>query len=103
MTSLSSVGLAARDPSVRAMGVYLASRQLVQVSMNLLEYRRTSPRAVGERIQDEAQRAGVAVREYELVGCAPAEAFQAWPEDLAPVAGLKPSQLLADALFLAGL
>ena len=86
-------------PAVRAMGVLLASRGLAQVSMNLLDYRRTSPRTVSERIEAEARRLGRAVREYELVGCAPEEAFAGWPDALAPVAGLKPSQLLDTALF----
>jgi glutamate formiminotransferase len=93
----SSGGLAA----VRAMGVLLASRALAQVSMNLLDYRRTSPRTVSERIEAEARRLGHAVSEYELVGCAPADAFEAWPGTLAPVANLKPSQLLDSALFSA--
>jgi glutamate formiminotransferase len=88
-------------PAVRAMGVLLASRGLAQVSMNLLDYRRTSPRTVSERIDMEARRLGHAVREHELVGCAPADAFADWPDTLAPVADLKPSQLLDAALFSA--
>lgn len=86
-------------PAVRAMGVLLASRGLAQVSMNLLDFRRTSPVVVSERIEAEARRLGRSVREYELVGCAPAEAFAGWPDTLAPVAGLKPTQLLDAALF----
>jgi glutamate formiminotransferase / 5-formyltetrahydrofolate cyclo-ligase len=86
-------------PAVRAMGVLLASRGLAQVSMNLLDYHRTSPRIVSEHIEVEARRLGHSVREYELVGCAPAEAFASWPETLAPVANLKPTQLLDTALF----
>ena len=39
------------------------------------------------------------VREYELVGCAPADAFAGWPHTLAPVANLKPTQLLDPGLF----
>jgi glutamate formiminotransferase len=86
-------------PAVRAMGVLLASRSLAQVSMNLLDYRRTPPTTVSERIEAEARRLGHAVREYELVGCAPADAFAGWPDTLAPVAHLEPSQLLDSALF----
>jgi glutamate formiminotransferase len=86
-------------PAVRAMGVFLASRGLPQVSMNLLDYRRTAPRAVARRIEDEARTAGLQVREYELVGCAPAETFTNWPDTLAPVAGLEPTQLLDPGLF----
>ena len=88
-------------PAVRALGVFLASRGLAQVSMNLLDYSRTSARVVAEWIDHEAQRQGVAVREYELVGCAPADAFDPWPSHLAPVAHLKPTQLLPPEIFQA--
>jgi glutamate formiminotransferase len=86
-------------PAVRAMGLLLASRGLAQVSMNLLDYRLTTPLAVARRIEAEARTLGVRVREYELVGCASAEAFEAWPDTLAPVAGLKPTQLLDPWVF----
>jgi glutamate formiminotransferase len=91
----SSGGLA----DVRAMGVFLASRGLVQVSMNLLDCRHTSPRVVAERIEAEARRRGVGVVEYELVGCAPPGIFEKWPSELAPLAGLKPAQILDRRLF----
>jgi len=86
-------------PAVQAMGVLLASRGLAQVSMNLLDYRLTPPRMVCERIEREARRLGAAVREYELVGCAPAEAFEQWPAALAPIADVKERQLLDSGLF----
>jgi len=86
-------------PAVQAMGVLLASRGLAQVSMNLLDYRRTAPRTVGRQLEAEARKLGVRVREYELVGCASAETFEAWPDTLAPVAGLKPTQLLESSVF----
>lgn len=86
-------------PAVQAMGVWLASRSVAQVSMNLLDYRLTSPREVSERIETEASRLGTAVREYELVGCAPVDAFEGWPSSAAPLAGLKQTQLLDSDLF----
>ncbi|MBI4635758.1 MAG: glutamate formimidoyltransferase [Candidatus Rokubacteria bacterium] len=87
-------------PAVQAMGVWLASRRLAQVSMNLLDYRLASPQLVAAQIEDEAARWGVRVLEYELVGCAPADAVAAWPPSLAPLARLKASQLLDPALFV---
>ncbi len=62
-------------PAVQAMGVLLASRGVAQVSMNLLDYRRTPIPAVFERVSDEARRRGVAVSRSELVGVAPRAAF----------------------------
>ncbi|MGH7335506.1 MAG: glutamate formimidoyltransferase [Candidatus Rokuibacteriota bacterium] len=93
----SSGGLVA----VRALGLWLPSRGRAQVSMNLLDYRRTPPRLVAERIQTCARDADTKVSEYELVGCAPADALADWPSTLAPIGGLKPSQILDPSLFSA--
>jgi glutamate formiminotransferase len=62
-------------PAVRALGVALPSRGLVQVSLNLLDYRITPLPAVFDRVEREADRHGVAVRRGELVGLAPRAAF----------------------------
>jgi glutamate formiminotransferase len=63
-------------PEIRAIGVALPSRGLVQVSMNLLAYRRTGiPRVMGA-VDGEAASRGARVIEFELVGCAPADAFR---------------------------
>jgi glutamate formiminotransferase len=86
-------------PAVRALGVVLARRSRAQVSMNLLDYRRTSPVTVARRLEDEARARGARVIDYELVGCAPAEALADWPHDLAPIAGLVAGQLLDPRLF----
>jgi glutamate formiminotransferase len=62
-------------PAVQARGFSTADPRVVQVSMNLLDTRRTSMWIVFERIRDEARRRGVQVLESELVGMAPAEAL----------------------------
>ena len=60
---------------VKAMGLEVGGRGLVQVSMNLVDYRRTPiPRAL-ELVRSEAARYGVPVLECELVGMAPLEAI----------------------------
>jgi glutamate formiminotransferase len=73
-------------PAVRAMGVPLESRGVAQVSMNLLDYRVTPPAAIADRVEREAASRGVRVREWELVGCAPADAWAGWrrPLDIPP-------------------
>ena len=86
-------GLAA----VRALGVPLPSRGIAQVSMNLLDYRRTPPRAVMDRVDAETAARGLRVTGFELVGCAPADAFDATARQRVPE--LRPSQLLDPALF----
>ena len=62
-------------PAVQAMAVELASRGLVQVSMNLLDYRLTPIPVAFDTVRREAGRRGVAVRRGELVGLAPRAAF----------------------------
>ena len=70
-------------PAVQAMGVPLAGRGIVQVSLNLLDYRRTSLPQVFERVRSEAALRGISTRRSELVGLAPRDAFEgASPESL---------------------
>lgn len=60
---------------VRAMGVALADKQQVQVSVDFLQYEKTPIHRVLETIRSEAARHGVAVVGCELVGLAPLAAF----------------------------
>jgi glutamate formiminotransferase / 5-formyltetrahydrofolate cyclo-ligase len=62
-------------PAVRALGVALPSRGLVQVALNVLDYRITPLPAVFDRVAREAAGHGVGVRRGELVGLAPRAAF----------------------------
>jgi glutamate formiminotransferase len=62
-------------PAVQAMGVLLASRGVAQVSMNLLDHRRTPIPVAFDRVVEEARRRGVGVQRGELVGLAPRAAF----------------------------
>ncbi len=61
---------------VRALGVPLADRGMVQVSMNLINYAKTPIPRVLETIRSEAQRFGVAIAGTELVGPVPLGAFE---------------------------
>jgi glutamate formiminotransferase len=61
-------------PAVRAMGVYLASRGRAQVSMNLVDFRRTSVLTALNRVRQEAESLGTRVLESELIGLMPEEA-----------------------------
>ena len=61
-------------PAVRAMGVYLASRGRAQVSMNLVDYRRTSVFCALARVSREADALGTRVIESEVIGLMPEEA-----------------------------
>jgi glutamate formiminotransferase len=60
---------------VKAMGVALEDRGIVQVSMNLTNYEKTPIFRVFEAVKREAERYGVAVLESEIVGLVPAAAL----------------------------
>jgi len=62
---------------VKAMGVELGDRGIVQVSMNLTNYEKTPMFRVFELVRREAARYGVAVLESEIVGLVPAAALTA--------------------------
>jgi glutamate formiminotransferase len=81
-------------PAVQAMGVLLPSRKLVQVSMNLLDYHRTSPLTALHRVETEAARHGVAVAAGELIGCAPRDALPPDPVAVLRLRSLRPEQVL---------
>jgi len=66
-------------PSLKAMGVSMPSRSLVQVSMNLTDFRETSLRAAFHAVEEQAHSLGVEILESELVGLVPQAA---WDEDL---------------------
>jgi len=60
---------------VKAMGFDIKERGIVQVSMNLVNYRGTPIFRVFETIKREAQRYGVSVLGSELIGLVPMEAL----------------------------
>ena len=62
--------------AVKALGLPLQSRHLVQVSMNLTDYEQTSVPAVYAAVCDLAAAHGVAVEETELIGLWPRRAYQ---------------------------
>jgi len=62
---------------VKAIGVELAERGIVQVSMNLTNYEQTPMFRVFELVKREAARDGVDVLESEIIGLVPAAALTA--------------------------
>jgi glutamate formiminotransferase len=62
-------------PSVQALGLELKERAMVQVSMNLTDYRRASIPTVVEAIRREIAGKGLEIAECEVVGLVPMEAL----------------------------
>src|SRR5205085_4905989 len=58
-------------PAVRALGVWLASRGRAQVSMNLVDYRRTPILQALRRAEEAAAALGTRVVETERIGLVP--------------------------------
>ena len=61
-------------PGVQALGLPTSRPGIVQVSVNLVDPRMSSPYVVVDRVRSEAQQRGVELAETELVGLMPAEA-----------------------------
>ncbi len=81
-------------PCVQALGLPLERRRLVQVSMNLLDYRRTGIARAYDAVAAQAARRGIPIKRAELVGLAPRAAF----EGRAPASAGLPD--LTDARYL---
>jgi glutamate formiminotransferase len=62
-------------PNVKAVGIALEERGLVQVSINLTDYRATPVHQAFAAVRDEAARRGIEVAESEIYGLVPAEAL----------------------------
>ena len=83
---------------VKAIGIALQERGIVQVSMNLTNYEKTPIVLVFEAVAREAARYGVAVLESELVGLVPAAALVGLPEHVLQLSSFKPSPILETRL-----
>ena len=68
---LSSGGL----PSLKALGIELGSRRLVQVSMNLTNFEETPIHAAFEAVKREAEQRGVQIAGSEVIGLIPRRAL----------------------------
>lgn len=80
-------------PGVRALGLALAERGRAQVSFNVHDHRTVPLREIVAAVRERAP-----VASAELVGLAPAAAFEGFPDDL-PIRGFDPaSHLIENAL-----
>ncbi len=84
---------------VKAMGVELADRGLVQVSVNMTNFRKTPLHRVFDCVRAEAERHGVPVVGSEIVGLAPADALYAAAEHYLRLEGFSAEQVLETKLL----
>ena len=83
---------------VKAMGIPLEDRGIVQVSMNLTNYEKTPIFRVFDLVKREAERYGVSVLESEIVGLVPAAALQQSVEYYLQLEGFSAGQVLENTL-----
>ncbi len=97
-------------PSLKAIGVALPSRRLVQVSMNLTNFEETPIQVAFEAVRREAERLGVQVVGSEVIGLVPQKALVQVSEwylkldrfDLAQVLEARMEKVLAHEAQTAG-
>jgi glutamate formiminotransferase len=79
---------------VKAMGLYLRSRECAQVSMNLTRFEETPLMELLKAIDDEAQRLGAKAGAGELIGLIPRKAYQMAPEFFKRAANFEESRIV---------
>ena len=83
---------------VKAMGIALEDRGIVQVSMNLTNYEKTPVFRVFETVKREAARYGVSILDSEIVGLVPAGALTQAAEFYLQLEGFSGGQVLENKL-----
>ena len=85
-------------PHVKAIGVRLEHRGIVQVSMNLTNYEKTPISVVFEAVKAEAARCGVGILDSEIIGLVPAAALSGTTADALRLPSFMPGQVLENRL-----
>jgi glutamate formiminotransferase len=83
---------------VKAMGIAIEDRGIVQVSMNLTNYEKTPIFRVFDLVRREAARYGVSVLESEIVGLVPSAALVSAAEYYLQLERFGPQQVLENKL-----
>ena len=81
-------------PHVKAIGVELPSRRIVQVAMNLTDYRATPVLTAFQAVQTESARLGIEVAGSELVGLIPQAALNHAAATALQLDGVEANQVL---------
>ncbi len=85
-------------PFVKALGVRLADRGIVQVSMNLTNCAQTPIVTVFDAVTREAARHGVSILESEIIGLVPAAALKGTTTSYLQLKGFTDEQVLEHTL-----
>ncbi len=85
-------------PGLKALGVTLHSRGLVQVSMNVTDYAATPLRIAFEAVQRQAEERGVVIESSEIVGVVPRRALEGLSQESIRLKPLEPTQVVETAV-----
>ena len=85
-------------PFVKALGIPLPHRGIVQVSMNLTDFTQTPMTRAFAAVRDEAERLGATVVDSEIIGLVPEAALPPDPEQTLMVTGFNRNQVLEHRL-----
>lgn len=84
---------------VKSLAFFLDDRKVVQISMNLTNYRKTPIHRVFEMVKLEAARWGISVIESEVVGLVPMEAILESAKFYLQLNGFKSDQILEKKMW----
>ncbi|HEX4748820.1 MAG TPA: glutamate formimidoyltransferase [Bryobacteraceae bacterium] len=90
-------------PAVKALGLTLESRGLVQVSMNLTDFEQTPLMIVYREVERLAAEAGVAIEESELIGLIPQRALDGTSPEALKLRDFNANRVLENRLRSCGL
>ncbi len=85
-------------PAVRALGFELKDRGLVQVSMNLVNYKVTSITKAFDAVSEHASKLGIPVVASEIVGLVPEDSLPPDPVNRLKLENFDPRQILENRL-----
>jgi glutamate formiminotransferase len=85
-------------PAVKALGMDLAELGIVQVSMNLVNYKVTGMERVFDEIKKHTDKAGAEILESEIIGLVPAAAWKPEYKEKLKVTGFSDDQIIESVL-----
>ncbi|MGH9406695.1 MAG: glutamate formimidoyltransferase [Terriglobia bacterium] len=85
-------------PAVKAIGLYLPSRDQAQVSLNLADFELTTPAAAFQAVEREAGALGASIEDTEFVGLVPRAALEDAPLARMRIRNFSPSVILENRL-----
>jgi glutamate formiminotransferase / formiminotetrahydrofolate cyclodeaminase len=85
-------------PFVKAMGLFVPSRNLAQVSMNLTDFEQTPIHRVFQAVKEQAAELGTTIVGSEVVGLVPRRALELTAESYLQLENFSPAQVLENRL-----